>query len=416
MPTDGPTSGLKLLTPEVFADPYPTYALLREHDPVHWDDQLNGFLLTRYDDVNAAIRDHETFSSRRIHLLAARGGANPSAAMQRFLALAEQWMWMLDPPQHTRVRKLMNQGFSPRDVRLLEPRVAGIVTRLVDAMLEKADGFDLIPDLSYAVPAGVLLALYDLPEEDGSLITQWCDTIKIFLGGAPDLLGTQGPAVRSLEQMMDYLGAVIAERRKNPKDDLISRLVQAESDGERLGDEELCSNLLLLLVATYETSVDMMGNGLRGLLTQRDQWELIKAQPQLVPAAVEEILRWDGPVQLTHRLVTRDIELHGTAIKEGQLVYLVRGSANRDPEHFSDPDRIDVTRTETGHVALGTGVHFCIGAGLARLEGACVLRELIQRIPDLALDEARPYRWRADNLQFRGLATLPATAGGPAPA
>lgn len=406
----GITSDLKLLTPEVMADPYPTYALLREHDPVHWDDQLNGFLVTRYDDVNAALRDHETFSSRRISLLAARGGADPSPAMRRFTDLASQWMWMLDPPQHTRVRKLMNQGFSPRDVRLLEPRVSRIVTRLVDAMVERGS-FDLIPDLSYAVPAGVLLALYDLPEEDGSLITQWCDTIKLFLGGAPDLLGTHGPAAESLQQMMDYLGGVIAERRRAPGSDLISRLVQAEEDGERLGDEELCSNLLLLLVATYETSVDMIGNGLLGLLTQRDQWELIKAEPHRIPAAVEEILRWDGPVQLTHRLVTRDVELHGTTVEEGRLVYLVRGSANRDPAHFGDPDRIDVTRTETGHFALGTGIHYCIGAGLAKLEGVCALTELTRRIPELALDEHRPHRWRADNLQFRGLATLPATTG-----
>lgn len=406
MPDTSPVSGLKLLTEDVLTDPYPTYALLREHAPVHWDDDLGGFLLTRYDDVAAALRDHDTFSSRRIGLLAARGGANPSPAMRRFIELASQWMWMLDPPQHTRVRKLMNQGFSPRDVRLLEPRVAGIVSRLVDKLLDKGR-FDLIPDLSYAVPAGVLLALYDLPETDGRLITEWCDTIKLFVGGAPDLLGTHGPATRSLEQMMDYLGAVIDERRRAPGTDLISRLTQAEEDGERLGDEELCSNLLLLLVATYETSVDMLGNGLRGLLTERDQWERIKAEPKLIPAAVDEILRWDGPVQLTHRLTTREVTLHGTTIEKGRLVYLVRGSANRDPAHFSDPDRIDVTRTETGHVALGTGVHYCIGAALAKLEGACALAELTRRMPDLALDESRPYRWRADNLQFRGLATLP---------
>jgi cytochrome P450 len=406
----GPTSGLRLLTHDVFVDPYPTYALLREHDPVHWDDQLNGFLVTRYDDVIAALRDHETFSSQRIGLLAARGGATPSPAMQRFVHLASQWTWMLDPPRHTRVRKLVNQGFSPRDVRRLEPSVQRIVAKLVDAMLEKGS-FDLIPDLSYAVPAGVLLVLYDLPENDESLITQWCDTIKVFLGGAPDLVGTHGPAADSLHQMMDYLGEVIAERRRAPKSDLISRLVQAEEDGERLTDEELCSNLLLLLVATYETTVDMIGNGLLGLLTQRDQWELIKTEPRRIPAAVDEILRWDGPVQLTHRLVTRDIELHGTTIKKGQLVYLVRGSANRDPEHFPTPDQIDVTRTETGHVALGTSIHYCLGAGLAKIEGAYVLRELTGRIPDLALDADRPHRWRADNLQFRGLITLPATTG-----
>lgn len=397
-----------LLTDEVLTDPYPTYAYLRDNDPVHWDDQLRGWLITRYDDVFGALRDHETYSSRRIALLAARAGQDSHPLMRRFIELAEGWMWMLDPPRHTRVRKLMNQGFSPRDVRRLEPLVHEIVTELIDAMLDK-DEFDLMPDFCLAVPALVLCALYGLPRSDAPLITQWADTIKIFLGGAPDLASSSAPAARSMEQMMGYLTEIIGERRRAPQSDLISRLTQAEDEGERLGDEELCSNLLLLLVATFETSVDFLGNGLRGLLDQRTQWELLKSDPSTIPGAVEEVLRYDGPVQLTHRLVTRDVELHGKRIDRGQLVYLMRGSANRDPVKFVDPDRIDITRTETGHVALGAGVHYCIGAGLARLEGVTALRELSTRMPDLALIAAKPYRWRADNLQFRGLSTLPAT-------
>jgi cytochrome P450 len=403
-------AGLPLLTEEVFNDPYPTYALLRENDPVHWDDQLRGWVLTRYDDVYGALRDHETYSSRRIALLAARAGQNAHPLMRRFIELAEGWMWMLDPPSHTRVRKLMGQGFSPRDVRLLEPLVHEIVTELIDTMLDKGE-FDLMPDFSLAVPAWMLCALYGLPRSDAPLLTQWADTIKIFLGGAHDLAASGAPAARSMEQMMSYLTEVIGERRRAPQDDLISRLIQAEDEGERLGDEELCSNLLLLLVATFETSVDFLGNGLRGLLDQRVQWELLKADPGTIPGAVEEVLRYDGPVQLTHRLATRDIDLHGKRIDRGQLVYLMRGSANRDPAKFPDPDRIDITRTETGHVALGAGVHYCIGAGLARLEGVTALRELSTRMPDLDLIPDQPHRWRADNLQFRGLSTLPATAG-----
>lgn len=402
---------IRLLSEEVFLDPYPTYALLREQSPVHWDAQLSGWMLTRYDDVYEALRDHETFSSRRIGLLAARGGADPSEPMRQFIRLASGWMWMLDPPEHTRVRKLMNQGFSPRDVRNLEPLVQEIVRDLVDVMVEKGE-FDLIPDFSYAVPALVLCALYGLPRSDAPLITQWCDTIKVFLGGAPDLAASGGPAAESLQHMMSYLTEVIAERRRSPReDDLVSRLVQAEEDGERLDEEELCSNLLLLLVATFETSIDLLGNGLLGLMTQRDQWELLKADPSTVPGAVEEVLRYDGPVQLTHRLVTRDVELHGQRIEKGQLAYLVRGAANRDPAKFPDPDRIDIRRKSTGHVALGAGVHYCIGAGLARLEGTAALAELSTRMPDLHLIEGRPHRWRADNLQFRGLATLPAASG-----
>ncbi|MGQ0842013.1 cytochrome P450 [Actinokineospora sp.] len=401
---------IRLLSTEVFLDPYPTYALLRDKAPAHWDEQLNGWILTRYDDVAEALRDHETFSSRRIGLLAARGGADPSPPMRQFIRLATGWMWMLDPPEHTRVRKLMSQGFSPRDIRNLEPLVSEIVADLVDEMVAK-DEFDLIPDFSYAVPALVLVTLYGLPKSDAPLITRWCDTIKVFLGGAPDLAASGGPAAESLQHMMTYLTGVIAERRAEPRDDLITRLVHAEEDGDRLADEELCSNLLLLMVATFETSIDLLGNGLLGLLSQRDQWELLKADPTTIPGAVEEVLRYDGPVQLTHRLVTRDVEIHGQRIAKGQLAYLVRGAANRDPAKFRDPDRIDIRRTETGHVGLGAGVHYCIGAGLARLEGVTALTELSRRIPDLSLATDKPHRWRADNLQFRGLATLPATSG-----
>jgi cytochrome P450 len=397
-----------LLTTEVFNNPYPTYAFLREHDPVHWDDQLKGWVLTRYDDVYGGLRDHETFSSRRFHLLAARSGQNPSPPMQKFIRLASQWMWMLDPPEHTRVRKLMNQGFSPRDVRALEPLIQEIIADLVDTLLEKGE-FDLMPDFSLPVPALVLCALYGLPQSDAPLIIQWCDMIKVFLGGAPDLAASDAPAAESLDHMMTYLTEVINDRRRAPSDDLISRLVQAEDSDGRLTDEELCSNLVQLLVATFETTLDFLGNGLLGLLTQRSQWELLKSDPSTIPGAVDEVLRYDGPVQLTHRLVTRDIELHGQQIDRGQLVYLVRGSANRDPSKFADPDRIDIRRSTAGHVALGTGIHYCIGAGLAKLEGALALSELTTRAPNLALVEDRPHRWRADNLQFRGLATLPAT-------
>lgn len=406
----GPVNGIRLLDREVMIDPYPVYALLRAHAPVHWDADLNGWIVTRYDDVSAALRDYETFSSGRISLLAARGGAAPSASLRNFIRLAEQWMWMLDPPEHTRVRKLMNRGFSPRDVRNLRPLIQEIVGRLVDDLL-KQDAFDLMKGFCYAVPALVIAALYDLPKEDGPLLTGWCDVLKVFLGGTADLAASGEPAAEALRQMSVYLTEVIADRRRAPRDDLVSRLVHAEEDGDRLGEEELCSNLLLLVLANFETTVDMLGNGLLGLLRQRDQWELIKSDPRLIPAAVDEILRWDGPVQLTHRLATRDAELHGKRIGRGQLVYLVRAAANRDPARFTDPDRIDVTRSGTGHLSLGAGIHYCVGGGLAKLEGAVALSELTRRIPGLALIDGRPPRWRADNLQFRGLDTLPATAG-----
>ncbi|SES49266.1 hypothetical protein SAMN04487818_1267 [Actinokineospora terrae] len=398
-----------LLSRAVMSDPYPAYARLRAESPVYYDEQLNGWVLTRYDDVTAALRDHETFSSRRLGLLVAqRGGADPSPAVARFLELAAHWMWMLDPPTHTRMRKLMNQGFTPRAVRLLEPMVQGIVDDLVDSMVERGE-FDLMADFCFPVPALVICGLYGLPTEDAKLVTKWCDAIKVFVGAAPDLGGAQS-AAEAVHEMIEYLTAIMEQRRVDPRDDLVSRLVSADEDGERLGTDELVSNLLLLITASFETTIDMLGNGLAGLLTQRDQWELLKRDPGTIAGAVDEVIRWDGPVQLTHRLLTRDVRLRGEQLREGQLAYLMRGSANRDPERFADPDRIDVTRNDTGHVGLGLGVHYCIGAGLSRMEGRIALTELTTRLPELVLTEPERLNWRADNLQFRGLSDLRASA------
>ncbi|GLW89600.1 cytochrome P450 hydroxylase [Actinokineospora globicatena] len=397
-----------LLTRAVMSDPYPTYARLRTESPVYYDTQLNGWVITRYDDVTTALRDHETYSSRRMGLLVAqRGGADPSPAVARLLELAGHWMWMLDPPTHTRMRKLMNQGFTPRAVRLLEPMVQKIVDDLVDAAIEREE-VDLMADFCFPVPALVICGLYGLPPADARLVTEWCDALKVFLGASADLGGVQ-TAAEAVREMIDYLTEIMDQRRVDPRDDLVSRLVAADDAGDQLGTDELVSNLLLLIAASFETTIDMLGNGLAGLLTQRDQWELLKRDPSTIAGAVDEVIRWDGPVQLTHRLLTRDVELRGEQLREGQLVYLMRGSANRDPERFADPDRIDVTRGDTGHVGLGLGVHFCIGAGLSRMEGRIALTELTTRIPDLALVEPDRLTWRADNLQFRGLSELRAS-------
>ncbi|WP_035306179.1 cytochrome P450 [Actinokineospora inagensis] len=403
-----PVGGVSLLTHDVLCDPYPTYAHLRSTDPVHFNEQLGGWVLTRHDDVSAALRDHGTFSSRRMELLVAqRGGADPSPAVARFLELAAHWMWMIDPPQHTRMRKLMNQGFTPRAVRLLEPMIQGIVDDLVDAAVARGE-FDLMADFCFPVPALVICGLYGLPPADARMVTDWCDAIKVFLGASPELGGVQDAAV-ALQEMIDYLTEIMERRRADPRDDLVSRLVTADDDGDRMDADELVSNLLLLITASFETTIDMLGNGLAGLLTRRDQWELIKRDPALIPGAVEEVIRYDGPVQLTHRLLTGDVELRGKKLREGQLAYLMRGAANRDPERYADPDRLDVTRDASGHVGLGLGVHFCIGAGLSRLEGKIALTELTTRIPDLVLTEPEQLHWRADNLQFRGLSVLRAS-------
>lgn len=411
--TESPVSNpFDILSSDVLENPYPLYRMLREGDPVHWEPTLKGWIVTRHDDVYGALRDPGRFSSDRIdELVTSRVPREARPLVAPFTELAAQWLWMQDPPEHTRLRSLMNHGFTPRSVSGLRPKVQDIVDRLLDEA-SGSDRMDLITDFAYPLPAYILADIYGLPREDAGLLKYWSDQMKVFIGGSPDLAGTAGPAVKALDDMMRYFAAAVAERRTSPREDLITRLVQAQEEGKFLAEEELCSNLVLVLGASYVTTMDMIGNGVLALLRQREQWELLREQPDLMRHAVDEILRYDGPVQLTHRLATTDMQLRFREIAKGDIVYLIRGAANRDPDRFTDPDRLDITRTDTGHVAFGAGIHYCIGAALARIEGEAALRTLIERYPHLDLDPDHPPKWRGDSLQFRGLATLPVVLDG----
>jgi len=403
----------RLLTPEVLADPYPTYRELQRSRPVYWAEELHGWVVTGYDDVYGALRDHGRFSSRRIdRLLGSRVPPEALKIIAPFVALASRWMWMVDPPDHTRVRRMFNYGFTPRAVRRMTPLIQETVDALLDAVADRGS-MDLIADFAYPLPATVLADVYGIPRSDAPLLKDWSDAMKVFIGGTPDLAAMAGPAADSMREMTAYFTAVIADRRANPGDDMVSALVHADV-AEPLDPDSLCANLLLMLAASYATTQDMIGNGMLGLLRQRAEWHRLQAEPALLPGAIDEVLRYDGPVQLTHRVATEDIDLHGTRIAEGDLVYLIRAAANRDPRRFPDPDRIDVGRQDTGHVAFGAGIHYCIGAALARVEGVATLQALLRRMPDIELDPAAPAAYRADSLQFRGLRMLPVVFPTPA--
>jgi hypothetical protein len=402
---------IDLLSPATLRDPYPTYHQLRETAPVHWDEALGGWIVTRHDDVYAALKDPARFSSDRIEkLVTSRVPPEAREALAPFLRLTSQWMWMIDPPEHTRIRKLMNKGFTPRAVNGLQPLAVEIVDSLLDQVAGRG-GMDLIADFAYPLPAIMLADIYGIPRDDAHLLKRWSDQLKVFIGGSPVLSATAAEAFASLGEMMRYFDAAVEDRRKEPRDDLITRLVKAEEDGDFLNQEELCANLVLVLAASYVTTMDMIGNGVLALLLQRDQWDLLLGDRNLLRTGIDELLRFDGPVQATHRLATQDVELRGNQIKQGDLVYLIRGAANRDPHRFPDPDRVDVTRTDTAHVAFGAGVHYCIGAALARIEGEIAFNALLDRYPNLRLDPAAAPAWRADSLQFRGLSTLPVLFG-----
>lgn len=407
-------SSTDLLSTEVLENPYPTYHWLRANHPVHWDATLNGWLITRHDDVYAALRDPARFSSDRLEqMVSGRVSAEEKAQAEPLIRIAEQWMWMNDPPFHTTLRGLVNKGFTPRAISGMENDIAQIVDMLLEPHLP-AGRMDVIADLAYPLPAYVLADLYGIPREDASLLKSWSDAMKVFIGGSPDLGSTAGNAAEGVREMMRYFNEAVDERRARPKDDLISRLVNAEHQGRLLTGEQVVANLVLVLAASYVTTMDMMGNGLLALLRSPDQWQRLCDDPELVPTAIDEILRYDGPVQLTHRRATQDIELRGQLIRENDILYLIRGAANRDPEQFPDPDRLDVGRKDTGHVAFGAGVHYCIGAALARMEGELALRAVLRRCPGLRLDPDRTHSWRADSLQFRGLRSLPVLFDGAA--
>jgi cytochrome P450 len=408
VPGVGPAAGAppRLLTAEVLADPYPTYAELRRTRPVHWSDELHGWVVTGYDDVYGALRDHGRFSSDRIdRLLGSRVPEEALPIIAPFVALASRWMWMVDPPDHTRVRRTFNHGFTPRAVRRLRPLIEETVGHLLDAVAERGS-MDLVADFAYPLPATVLADVYGIPRADAPLLKEWSDAMKVFIGGTPDLAAMAGPAADSMREMMAYFTAVIAERRRTPGDDLVSALVHAD-EAEPLDPDSLCANLVLVLAASYATTQDMIGNGMLALLRQRAEWHRLQADPALLPGAIDEVLRYDGPVQLTHRVATEDIDLQGTRIRQGDLVYLFRAAANRDPRRFPHPDRVDVGRRDTGHVAFGAGIHYCIGAALARVEGVATLAALLRRMPAIELDPDAPAAYRADSLQFRGVRTLP---------
>lgn len=406
------TDQINLLSPDVLADPYPAYKIMRENHPVYWDDHLKGWVVTRYDDVHAALTDSARYSSdRRVEKqISSRVPEAAQAKVAPLVQLTSRWVSMSDPPDHTRLRRRLGKAFTHRTVAGLEPYVTDIVRRLLADMRETGSR-DLMADFAYPLPSYIMADLFGFPRADAALLKRWWDSMKIFFGGSPDLVAAAGDALAGLAEMTRYFAAAVEAKRGRPGEDFISQMVSEDRDGALLSDEELYANLIFVLGASYSTTMDMIGNGTLALLRQRDQWELLVRRPDLAGRAVDELLRYDGPVQVTQRITTSEADLNGAHFARDDLVFLVRGAANRDPGQFDDPDRLDITRERLGHVAFGAGVHYCIGAALGRMVGAIAFGELARTFPELRPDPDKQARWRADTLQFRGLSTLPVVLG-----
>jgi cytochrome P450 len=395
-----PLSLYHLLDPEVLANPYPLYRKLREQDPVHWDPYLHAWVVTRYADVVTVLhrfRAARTPAPERLDALG-MGELSPIAAV-----MVKQ-MLFLDQPEHGRVRRLASAAFTPRRVARLNDHIRQITEDLIDGL--PADGeFDVISRLANPLPAIVTAEMLGVPTTDHELLKSWSQDFAEMLGNFQHNPGRAAKVLQSVEEMVTYFSAAVTAEATRPTEGLINALVTAEVDGDRLTDEEIVANVIVTMVGGQETTTNLIGNGLLTLLRRPDELERLRAEPELMPSAVEELLRYESPSQHTARLAPADAVLGDSAIPEGAAVIAVMGAANRDPERFPDPDRIDLARPDNRHVAFGWAGHFCFGAPLARIEGALAFETLLSRFDELTLAPDEEIRWRP-NLGLRGLTSL----------
>ena len=392
------------LDPEAHADPYPQYARLREHAPM-LRGPLGYWVLSRYADIAAVLRDPRFgVGIDEASLMLAMTQDGPGVATMRELS---RWMLFRDPPDHTRLRRLVSKAFTPRALEAVRPRVVEIVNHLLDNFAGR-DEVDLIADLALPLPVTVISELLGLPIEDQAQAREWAEAIAQAL----DPIVTEDQALRAdraVTELAAYIGGVVAERRRHPGSDLLSRLIGAEDEGGHLSEAELISTVALLFGAGHETTRNLIGNGMLALLRHPGELQRLRDDPSLIRSAIEELLRYDSPVQISGRGARADAVIGGERIAAGEPMMLLVGAANRDPAQFPDPDRLDVGRPDVKMLSFGGGIHFCLGAMLARTEAQIAIGSLLARVPglELATDDLE---WRP-HITLRGLSSLPVRIG-----
>lgn len=383
--------------PAVHEDPYPVYEELRERFPLYRAEGSNTWVLSRYGDVEAALLDPETYSSAR--------GIFPTPSAVDMNELFLPMMIMMDPPRHTELRSLVSRAFTARRVAGMAETVQAAADELVEPFMDSA-GCDFVQDFAGPLPAVVIADLLGVPRADRDQFRVWSSTLV----QANPLLDMAGPGLAAAASLYEYFADFLTDRREKPREDLISALVQAEVNGERLTDDELLGFCLLLLVAGHETTTNLLGNSAVVLAEHPEARRRMAEDPALITPAVEELLRYDSPVQGLSRTLTRDVSLHGQTMSEGETVLLLFGSANRDERAFPSADVFDIDRKPDHQVAFGRGIHFCLGAALARTEARAALGTLLRRWPHWDVDLAAATRLRSGPV--RGYASLPITWAG----
>ncbi|GHD19896.1 cytochrome P450 [Streptomyces violarus] len=388
--------------PAFLADPYPAYAELRAKGRVHYYEPTNQWLVPHHADVSALLRDRRlgrTYQHRFTH--EEFGRTAPPQEHEPFHTLNDHGMLDLEPPDHTRIRRLVSKAFTPRTVERLKPYVRGLADDLASALVT-AGGGDLLKDVAEPLPVAVIAEMLGIPESDRAPLRPWSADICGMYELNPSK-ERAAKAVRASAEFSDYLRELIAARRKEPGDDLMSGLIEAHDEGDRLTEQEMISTAVLLLNAGHEATVNSTVNGWYALFRNEAQLAALRADHTLVPSAVEELMRYDTPLQLFERWVLDEIEIAGTTIPRGAEIALLFGSANHDPAVFPDPTRLDLTRTDNPHISFSAGIHYCIGAPLARIELAASMTALLEKAPALRLTEEPQ---RKPNFVIRGLEGL----------
>jgi hypothetical protein len=392
-----------LMAPSTQVDPYPVWASLRRDAPAHFSEGWNAWLLTRYDDVAAAFKD-KRFSANRSGGFVSKLPEPVKQHLMPLLRNLSKWTLLLDPPQHTRLRGLISKAFVPRAIEAMRPRI----TELVNELVARAPrDFDLISGLAQPLPTIVIGDMLGMPADQWSRLKTWSDALAQFMGASQMTPEVVGAARQAVIEMEDCIREVIADHRARPREDLMTLLLKAEDSGQMLDEAELLATCTSLLFGGHETTTNLIGNGLLALLQHPQQLARLRAEPALMPRAVEEFLRFDSPVARMGRVALEDVTLHGQTIKTGDRVFMVMGSANRDSAQFSEADALDVAREENKHLSMGLGIHYCVGATLGRLEAQVAIAAVLERSPALAREKSA-LEW-IPNLTIRGLKSLPVT-------
>jgi cytochrome P450 len=395
---------------ETNANPFPEFARLRAEDPVHWSPAMKAWIVTRYDDVKRVALNNKEISADRLTPFFKTNPEYQRGGIENLARYLNHWMVFKDPPDHTRLRRLFNKVFTPTAVENLRPNIESIVADLLDGMAAKAkrgERVDYIADFAYPLPASVIMDMLGVPRADLQRVKVWSDDIALFIGTAQVAGNKYLRAEEGARQMAGYFRGLVEARTAAPSGDMLSQLVMARDEKDALTTDEVIGTAILLLFAGHETTTNLIGNGFLYTMRFRDQWERLKADPSLAQSAVEEWLRYDGPSGALARIASGDIELAGRAIKSGQRVFAFMNAANRDPQAFAEAERFDIGRDPNPHLTFGHGIHFCLGAPLARLEAQIAAARLAERFPDIGLASGDP-DWH-DSLILRGVKALPVT-------